>query len=133
MDDIVIRNKKIIEDTFKKMSIQDETYLDFLSDDFTYHSAYETQKGKAALHKQYSGEIMKIPDFNLDIKRLIAEGNVVVAEYDWTETQRGEYLGLPATNKKFRIPFIGVFDIEDGKIKLWRDMFNYAYLEKQIT
>ena len=133
MNDVVIRNKKIIKDTFEKMSIQDETYLDFLSDDFIYHSAYETQKGKAALHEQYSGEIKKIPDFRLEIKRLIAERNVVVAEYDWTGTQQDEYLGLPASNKRFRVPFIGVFDIEDSKIKLCRDMFNYAYLKNQMS
>jgi hypothetical protein len=55
MGDVETLNKKLIEELCDKMSNQDETYLDILSEDFTYHSAYETLKVK----QQYMNNIVE--------------------------------------------------------------------------
>ena len=127
------RNKNLIRKLYERLNNQDETLFDLLSEDFRFHTASETLRTKEEFRAQVLGEYVAFPDFHVEIKRLTAEGNVVVAEYDWTATHEGEFLGIPASFKEVMVPFIDIFDIENGKVKLWRDMFNWPYWERQMT
>lgn len=51
---------------------------------------------------------------------LIAEGDRVVARARPTGTQRGEFIGMPATNKSVDIEVIDIVQVVDGKLtKFW--------------
>jgi predicted ester cyclase len=57
------------------------------------------------------------PDFEMEIVDLIAEGDKVVAHFRCSGTHRGEWLGLPATGRRFeRVDEIYIFGVRGGKL-----------------
>lgn len=57
------------------------------------------------------------PDFEMEIVELIAEGDAVVAHFRCSGTHRGEWLGLPATGRRFEaVDEIYIFHVQDGKL-----------------
>jgi len=57
------------------------------------------------------------PDFEMEIADLIAEGDKVVAHFRCSGTHRGQWLGVPATGRRFeRINEIYIFEVRGGKL-----------------
>jgi predicted ester cyclase len=57
------------------------------------------------------------PDFQMEIVDLIAEGDKVVARFKCSGTHRGEWLGVPATGRRFEnVDEIYIFGVQDGKL-----------------
>lgn len=57
------------------------------------------------------------PDFEMEIVELIADGDTVVAHFKCSGTHRGEWLGVPATGRRFEsVDEIYVFRVRDGKL-----------------
>lgn len=57
------------------------------------------------------------PDFEMEIVELIAEGDRVVAHFMCSGTHRGEWLGVPATGRRFEnVDEIYIFGVKDGKL-----------------
>jgi predicted ester cyclase len=56
------------------------------------------------------------PDFEMEIVDLIAEGEQVVARFKCSGTHRGEWLGVPATGRRFEsVDEIYIFRVQDGR------------------
>jgi predicted ester cyclase len=57
------------------------------------------------------------PDFEMEIVELIAEGDRVVARFRCSGTHRGEWLGVPATGRRFEnVDEIYIFRIRDARL-----------------
>jgi len=57
------------------------------------------------------------PDFEMEIADLIAEGDKVVAHFRCSGTHRGQWLGVPATGRRFeQINEIYIFEVRGGKL-----------------
>jgi len=57
------------------------------------------------------------PDFEMEIVELIAEGEKVVAHFKCSGTHRGEWLGVPATGRRFvGVDEIYIFDVRNGRL-----------------
>ena len=57
------------------------------------------------------------PDFEMAVVELIAEGDTVVAHFRCSGTHRGEWLGVPATGRRFEnVDEIYIFRVRDGKL-----------------
>lgn len=57
------------------------------------------------------------PDFEMEIVELIAEGEKVVARFRCSGTHLGEWLGVPATGRRFEnVDEIYIFGVRDGKL-----------------
>jgi predicted ester cyclase len=57
------------------------------------------------------------PDFEMEIVDLIAEPEKVVAHFKCSGTHLGEWLGVPATGRRFEnVDEIYIFHVHDGKI-----------------
>jgi steroid delta-isomerase-like uncharacterized protein len=57
-----------------------------------------------------------MPDLQLTIQDMIAEGDRVVSRYAGSGTDLGGYMGQPPTGKRITMSAIQVFRIQDGKI-----------------
>jgi steroid delta-isomerase-like uncharacterized protein len=55
------------------------------------------------------------PDLHYTIEDVVAEGDKVVTRATWTGTQRGEFMGMPATNKKVTVSGIDIARWVNGK------------------
>jgi predicted ester cyclase len=57
------------------------------------------------------------PDFEMELVELIAEGDTVVARFRCSGTHRGEWLGVPATGRRFEnVDEIYIFRVTHGKL-----------------
>jgi steroid delta-isomerase-like uncharacterized protein len=56
------------------------------------------------------------PDLMFTTDDTIAERDEVVHHWTATGTHKGQFLGMPATNKKATVTGTSIFRIEDGKI-----------------
>ncbi len=57
------------------------------------------------------------PDFEMEVVELIAEADTVVAHFKCSGTHRGEWLGVPATGRRFEnVDEIYIFRVRGGKL-----------------
>jgi predicted ester cyclase len=57
------------------------------------------------------------PDFEMEVVELIAEGDTVAAHFKCSGTHRGEWLGVPATGRRFEsVDEIYIFRVREGKL-----------------
>ena len=55
------------------------------------------------------------PDFKATIDDILAEGDKVVIRMTWSGTQKGEFMGIPATGRRMSIGVIDIIRIANGK------------------
>lgn len=68
-------------------------------------------------YKQYVSELLSaIPDFHFTINDMVVEGDKVAVRFTTSGTHKGEYMGVPPTNKKITGWVISIDRIVDGKI-----------------
>lgn len=79
--------------------------------------------GRSNVEKMIAGFIGSWKSTEWEILNLISSGNLVIAErVDRTQTNQGD----------IALPCMGVFEIENGKIKEWRDYFDMATYTNQF-
>jgi steroid delta-isomerase-like uncharacterized protein len=72
------------------------------------------------------------PDVTTRIEELIAVGDKVITRWIMTGTQKGEFVGIPATGNKVENSGIMITRIENGKIVEDREDGNMLVLMQQL-
>jgi steroid delta-isomerase-like uncharacterized protein len=72
--------------------------------------------GPAAYKRNVSLFLAGYPDLRLTIQDIISEKEKVVACWTMSGTHKGDYMGVPATNKKVSVDGITIHHIANGKI-----------------
>jgi len=127
-------NEKIVRKAYELLLLNDiDSLTDMFTDDFIWVRASNTEWGIEAFRRYSARDSNVFPDANIDIKRVIAKGSTVVAEYLWSGTHKEEVYGIPASNKKIEVPYVDIFDFIDGKIKLWKTYCNVELYKKQMS
>ena len=68
-------------------------------------------------HKQFSvGLCMAFPDLHFKIEDIVAEGDKVAYRLTVSGTHKGEFQGIPPTDKKVSFTSTGISNIADGKV-----------------
>jgi steroid delta-isomerase-like uncharacterized protein len=71
------------------------------------------------------------PDVQFTIEELIAEGDKVVTRWTMRGTHKGEFMGIPATDKQVHVTGIQVECIQGGKIvEHWRQSDDLSMLQQ---
>jgi predicted ester cyclase len=66
------------------------------------------------------GLIAAFPDASWGVDKMVAEGDMVVVMGKMTGTNRGPYMGIPATGKKVEMGYIIMYRITGGKfVEAW--------------
>jgi len=96
----------------------------FTEDGIYYNMPTQPIQGKENLQQFIGGFIASWTKTTWDTLNIVGDGNVVIAErLDRTEV--GEI--------KVDLPCCGVFEMEGGKIKVWRDYFDMATFTKPFA
>ena len=112
-------NAAVIRDFMAAWSRLDaEELAGFFTDDGVYHNIpAQPVAGRDAVRKFIAAFSASWTETDWDIHTLIADGDVVVCERtDRTKTTQGDV----------DLPCVGVFELRDGKIAVWRDYFDLA-------
>jgi len=126
-------NERVVRKMLEAIDRLDAAALfDYLSDDFTYVFASGDRTNKEGFRRYLEGVLPAFPDIKYKLERIVSQGKTAVIELTATGTHKGEYLGMPPTNKKFELPEVHILDFEAGKIKLWKAYADTQRLIQQL-
>jgi steroid delta-isomerase-like uncharacterized protein len=83
--------------------------------DIVWHSAGEDIRGLKDFKKSMGEFFDAFPDNHFAIDDMIVEGDKVAVRYRITGTHKGEFMGIPPTNKKVTLWAIEIDRIAAGK------------------
>jgi limonene-1,2-epoxide hydrolase len=90
----------------------------YFTDDGVYHNIpMAPAVGRAAVRELLTGLGAMIGAIRFEVHRQVANGPVVMNE-------RTDHITMG--DRVVALPVVGVFEIEDGRIKAWRDYFDMA-------
>lgn len=118
-------NLQIIREFIEAWSTLDAARLaSYFTEDGCYHNMpLQPVKGRQAVQGFIQQFIATWTDTDWEILNLMESGNTVIAErLDRTKTTAGDV----------DLPCVGVFEMENGKIKLWRDYFDLSTYTKAM-
>ncbi|MGE0058559.1 MAG: ester cyclase [Dehalococcoidia bacterium] len=72
------------------------------------------------------------PDFRMDIELILAEDDLVSALVVATGTHKGEFMGIPATEKSVSVNVSDLFRIQDGKVAEHWGVMDSASMMQQL-
>ena len=88
----------------------------FFTEDGIYHNMpTQPVQGRANVEGLIRGFSAAWTETTWDVLTIVSSGNIVIAER-LDRTQAGD--------KSVDLPVVGVFELEEGKIKVWRDYFD---------
>jgi limonene-1,2-epoxide hydrolase len=119
-------NERIIRDFIAAWSRLDARELaGYFAEDGVYHNMpMGPVPGRDNVQKLIAGFIGSWTETKWDVLHLLCSGNVVIAE----RVDR-----IRAGEKSVALPVVGVFELEGGKIKQWRDYFDMATYQRAMT
>jgi limonene-1,2-epoxide hydrolase len=119
-------NEQIMIDFIKAWSKLDATELaDYFTDDGVYHNIpLSPVTGKKEIVNLIRSFTASWTETNWEIINIISKDNIVIAErVDRTKMK---------ADKSVNLPGVGVFEMEDGRIKIWRDYFDLGMYLKAL-
>lgn len=119
-------NERTIRDFIEAWSRLDpEELAGYFAEDGVYHNMPTGPvSGRANVENLIRGFSAAWTETTWDIVTLLSSGSVVIAER-LDRTRIGD--------KSLDLPCVGVFELEAGKIKVWRDYFDFATYQKGIA
>ena len=128
------KNKKIVELFYNAVFIRHELggLDEVMRDDYIQHNP-DVKQGKAGFVEFFEETFRAIPDFKYTLKKMVAEGDIVMAYSITSGTHTGgAWLGKKATGNKLNINVVDIFRVQDGKIAEHWDVADTFNLFKQV-
>ncbi|WP_221765623.1 ester cyclase [Methyloradius palustris] len=103
----------------------------YMREDYIQHNPLVGQ-GLTGFKHFFADWFIAVPDWNYTLTKIVAEGDTVWAYGTYSGTQKGDWLGIPATNKSYSITAVDIFRIQDGKLAEHWDVIDVYGLFKQL-
>jgi predicted SnoaL-like aldol condensation-catalyzing enzyme len=126
-------NKQILADFGAEVfGKKDLSKLDkYMQEEYIQHNPLVPQ-GLEGFKTFFADWFKAVPDWNYTLTKIVSEGDTVWAYGTYSGTQKGEWLGITATNKPYSIEAVDIFRIENGKLAEHWDVFDTYGLFKQL-
>ena len=128
-------NKEIVSKAFAVVGVGDYANMgNYIADNYLRHS--QASPGVNVKSLQEFKEFIRmdrfaVPDQKLEIKKLVAEGDLVAFYAIYKGTQTGQMGPFPPTGKYAELDFSGIHRVENGKIaETWVTWDNIAFLSQ---
>lgn len=119
-------NEEIVRDfiaAWSRLNV-DEIVAYFASDGTYYNMMNKLVSGHDNLRRFIGGFVKDWTRTTWDILNIVAHGNIVMAERLDRTLVAGKSVDLPCC---------GVFELKDGKIRMWRDYFDLATYTRTLA
>ncbi len=83
-------------------------------------------KGRAAIENVYRGFLTSFPDITMENSELVIEDGRVVQVVRISGTNKGGFMGLPPTGKRFSFPVVLIYTLRDGQITHERRIYDFT-------
>lgn len=113
------QNKEVIKKLLNAFETGNTSDIsNFISNDIQDHNPEPGMSGNGIdLAKSYINEYKRgFPDLKFQVNAIVSEGDQAILHSTFTGTHRGEFWGIPASNKQVKIEGYDRFRIQNGKI-----------------
>jgi predicted ester cyclase len=117
--------KSFIDEVFNKHNVA--AIDNYLATNLTNGAGKTPESFKKSLAALFSG----FPDLHVNTEHVLAENNFVLVFLNFIGTYRGEFEGMPPTNKPVKIRSADLYRIENGEIVEHWDVVDSLDLLKQ--
>jgi predicted SnoaL-like aldol condensation-catalyzing enzyme len=134
MADNVRKNKEIVRSFINAVFVNhDLSGLDAcMRDDYIQHNP-DVAQGKAGFVKFFEQTFRAIPDFKYTLKKIVADGDIVMAYCRTGGTHTGgPWLEKPPTGNRLDFDVVDIFRIQDGMIAEHWDVADTFNLFRQL-
>jgi steroid delta-isomerase-like uncharacterized protein len=90
------------------------------------------QQGREGLKEVIGGLRISFPDMHWVVDEMIAEDDTVVTRFTWTGTQRGAFLGIPATGRSVTVKGVVIDQLAAGKMAKSRILMDTMGMMQQL-
>jgi predicted ester cyclase len=118
MSERIERNKEVVRRLVER--VINQWHIEELDQIFEEHGVEGARKDFTTFREAF-------PDWQMELKELVAEGDTVVARFKCNGTHMGRWGGDEPTNKRMTVDEIFFFRLEDGLISdMWALEDNWA-------
>lgn len=123
--------REIVKNAFEK---GDFSYIDkYIAEDFVDHARPEGMPpGREGVRAVFTMIRNAFPDIQVTLEDEIATGDKVVHRATVSGTHKGEFMGMPATNKKATWTEIHILRVQDGMIAEHWGLIDHMTMLKQL-
>ncbi len=128
------KNKETVLNAIAAFNNQDiELYWSFHTEDTTSHEVYFPKPLTKSDMSEFVPQLWhSYPDWHIETKTIIAEGDIVAVENVMTATFEQDQGDIKATGKSFSIPEGVIFEMKDGLIHHVRVYLDQKTQEEQL-
>lgn len=107
---------------------------ELVSEDFVDHEALPGMPttGPESPKATFSMFFAAFPDLQMTVDDMFADGDKVVARATMSGTHKGEFMGIPPTNKGFKVQAIDIGEFHDGKMTEHWGVTDQAAMMEQL-
>jgi steroid delta-isomerase-like uncharacterized protein len=122
--------RRFIEEIFLKgdFSAVDE----LLTEDFAPHTWGPMPPGRDGLKQAIERVSKGISDPSMTIDDVVAEGDRVAVRLTSSATHTGEFMGMPASGRRYEIGEIHIFRLRDGRVSEHWHQADFLGMMKQL-
>jgi len=92
----------------------------------------EVHRGRAAVRECFGGGFIAFPDLRFELTWTLVAGARVASEWTMSGTHDGDFTGMPATHKPFRVRGASAFELVGDKVQAQRDYWDLVTLLTQL-
>lgn len=113
------KNKSVMEKFVEFINTTNEKLAaDLVSEDAIFYAPTNTEpirgtKGYMVILNMMRGSF---PNISWKLEEMVAENDSIAARFTMTGTHKGDFFGIPATGKTFKINVMNFYRFSDGKI-----------------
>jgi steroid delta-isomerase-like uncharacterized protein len=112
----------------------EEKFLALFTEDCVYEDVAMgiVNHGKGELRNFYHLVFSAFPDCKVELHTHFVAGNHAAAEWLFSGTHKGDFPGLPASNKHTSVRVASVFELQGSQFRRCSDYWDMATILKQI-
>jgi len=112
-------NRRLVEEAFEAINAHDpDRYVQLVDASYVMENPASPTPilGRERVKQFMAMYFNAFPDFHYDIEQIIVSGDWVVSRWRVTGTHKGEFNGIPATNRQVTSRGCTVTEIRNGRI-----------------
>jgi steroid delta-isomerase-like uncharacterized protein len=100
--------------------------------DIVYHTSMgEDMRGLKDIRQFFNSFFSAFPDTHVTLDDIVVEGDKVAQRWTLTGTHKGEFMGIPPTNKKITIRAVEIDRIAGGKfVECWERFDTLDFMQQ---
>jgi steroid delta-isomerase-like uncharacterized protein len=89
-------------------------------------------QGRDQIRQVFQTYFVAFPDLAMEVQELLVDDQRAAVMATFTGTDRGGFMGMPATGRRVTIPVVFLYEFRDGKIVRDRRVYDFTGMLVQV-